>query len=259
MATLVEERDETVNEEVSDVNKIAEESAVVEQAAPAEEELPEKYHGKSLADIVRMHQESEKILGKQGTEVGELRKVVDDFIVSHNSSDSTKEPAEEIDFFTEPGRATQQAIDNHPVIRKAAEDSQNYKRSTALSELQRRHPDMANILKDDKFTNWVQSSNYRTKLYAKADSQYDYEAADEIFSAWQDRQSLVSETVSTEKAQRSSEVKKASTGSTGGSAQQGSRKVYRRADIIKLMQTDPDRYESLEPEIRQAYSEGRVK
>jgi len=35
--------------------------------------------------------------------------------------------------------------------------------------------------------------------------------------------------------------------------------VYRRADIIQLMQKDPERYRALMPEIRQAYAEGRVK
>ena len=54
-------------------------------------------------------------------------------------------------------------------------------------------------------------------------------------------------------------MKAASTGNTKGSSEAPSRKIYRRADIIKLMQTDPDRYQQLAPEIRQAYSEGRVR
>ena len=36
-------------------------------------------------------------------------------------------------------------------------------------------------------------------------------------------------------------------------------KVYRRADIIKLMKNDPDRYQALADEIMAAYAEGRVK
>jgi hypothetical protein len=35
--------------------------------------------------------------------------------------------------------------------------------------------------------------------------------------------------------------------------------VYRRADLIKLRMTDPDRYMQLSDEIMQAYAEGRVK
>ena len=44
----------------------------------------------------------------------------------------------------------------------------------------------------------------------------------------------------------------------GGSGE-SSRKVYRRADLIRLKMTDPQRYESLSDEIMAAYAEGRVK
>jgi hypothetical protein len=44
----------------------------------------------------------------------------------------------------------------------------------------------------------------------------------------------------------------------GGSGESGKR-VYRRADLIRLKMTDPNRYEALSDEIMQAYSEGRVK
>jgi cell fate (sporulation/competence/biofilm development) regulator YmcA (YheA/YmcA/DUF963 family) len=262
MATLIEEREEESNEEeVGDVNKIAEDTPKEGDTpeAAVEGALPEKYRGKSLPEVVRMHQEAERVLGKQGTEVGELRRVVDDFISSHNSSESKNESVEEVDFFTDPEAAIDKKIENHPLVKKAAEDSRRYQKSTAMTELERRHPEMKATLKDDKFSAWVQGSNYRLRLFSKADSEYDYEAADELFSAWEDRKALVGETVSTEKAQRSSAVKQASTGTTRGSGAQGNRKIYRRADIIKLMQTDPDRYEALEPEIRQAYAEGRVK
>jgi hypothetical protein len=45
---------------------------------------------------------------------------------------------------------------------------------------------------------------------------------------------------------------------TNGISPATSKKKYRRADIIKLMQTDPSRYEALQDEIMKAYSEGRV-
>jgi hypothetical protein len=44
-----------------------------------------------------------------------------------------------------------------------------------------------------------------------------------------------------------------------GGAGESSRKVYRRADLIKLRMTDPDRYEQMSDEIMAAYAEGRVK
>jgi hypothetical protein len=45
---------------------------------------------------------------------------------------------------------------------------------------------------------------------------------------------------------------------TGGTGE-GSKRVYRRADLIRLKMTDPARYDALSDEIMQAYAEGRVK
>jgi hypothetical protein len=44
----------------------------------------------------------------------------------------------------------------------------------------------------------------------------------------------------------------------GGSGE-SSKRVYRRADLIRLKMTDPARYEALNDEILSAYAEGRVK
>ena len=41
-----------------------------------------------------MHQQAEKLIGKQGSEVGELRKVVDDFISTQTSKESQTEVEE---------------------------------------------------------------------------------------------------------------------------------------------------------------------
>jgi DNA polymerase II large subunit len=73
MATLIDERPADEDE----VNTVQQEP---EYQQPPEEDIPEKYKGKSTAEIVRMHQEAEKLLGRQSSEVGELRGVVDQYI-----------------------------------------------------------------------------------------------------------------------------------------------------------------------------------
>jgi len=45
---------------------------------------------------------------------------------------------------------------------------------------------------------------------------------------------------------------------TGGSGET-TRKVYRRADLIRLKMRDPGKYDAMSDEIMAAYSEGRVK
>ena len=262
MATLIDERpvDEELDNNEEVVDQVTEEPQL-EETPQEQDDIPDKYKGKSTAEIVRMHQEAEKLLGRQSSEVGELRSVVDSYIQTQldTNTPATQEPEEDIDFFSDPDKAVERAIKNHPSIKAAEAQTQQYKQQTAQSHLQQRHPDMQEILQDGKFVDWIKGSKIRTQLFAQADTQYDYEAADELFSLWKERQQAVGQTVAQEKASRKEAVKTASTGGAKGSGETASRKVYRRSDIIKLMQDDPDRYLSLSDEIMQAYAEGRVR
>ena len=263
MATFIDdERPEDDNEEqTSNIEELGQE-APQEPTPEPEDTIPEKYQGKSTAEIVRMHQEAEKLLGKQSGEVGELRSVVDSYIqtqLDETPVQTTTSEDENIDFFSEPEKAMERAIANHPSIKKAEEATRTNQRNTALSQLQSRHPDMEQIVQDGKFVEWIKASKIRTQLFAQADRQYDYEAADELFTNWKERQGTVAQTVAAEKDSRKAAVKTASTGSTKGNGEQRAKKIYRRSDIIKLMKTDPDRYMALSDEITQAYAEKRVR
>jgi hypothetical protein len=261
MARILEERTDVTEDQETQETLEEETTLEQEQETTEEQEVPQKYQGKSTAEIIRMHQEAEKLLGKQSSEVGELRKVVDDYIQTQLSEQAPQqsEPEEDIDFFSDPDRAVARAIDNHPKIREAEQISTQYRQSTAMAELQRRHPDMQDILQNSKFADWIKGSKIRQQLFVQADQQYDYEAADELFTLWKERQQVVGQTAATEKNERKKAVKAASTGNVRGSGEQSAKKVYRRSDIIKLMKEDPERYMSLSNEIMAAYADGRVR
>jgi len=246
--------------ETNEVNEIQQEE--VEQPQEPESNLPAKYQGKSLEEVVQMHQEAEKLLGRQSSEVGELRKVVDDYISSQTQSapqPQNVEPEDDIDYFTDPQAAVNRAIENHPKIREAEQYSSNYKKQSALAELNNKHPDMQEILGDPKFAEWIKASKIRTQLFVAADQEYDADSADELFSLWKERKQVVQQTANVEKQERKQQLKAANTGNARGSAEGTRKKVYRRSDIIKLMKTDPERYQALSEEILTAYAEGRVK
>ena len=254
--------EENVDEiETNEVDEIRQQEPEVEQ--PQEEpSLPEKYQGKSLEEVVQMHQEAEKLLGRQSSEVGELRKVVDDYISTQTQSapqPQNVEPEDDIDYFTDPQGAVNRAIENHPKIREAQEYSQQYKQQAALATLNNKHPDMQEILGDPKFAEWIKASKIRTQLFVQADQEYNADAADELFSLWKERKTVTQQTAVVEKQARKQQLKAANTGNARGSAEGSRKKVYRRADIIKLMKNDPDRYTALADEIMAAYAEGRVK
>jgi len=115
-----------------------------------EDDIPEKYRGKELKDIVQMHQEAEKLLGRQSSEVGELRKIVDDFVKSQIEAASRpqQQQDEEIDFFSEPEKAIAKAIENHPTLKQAEETTMAMKQQQILTKLQSSHPDFIQIVQD---------------------------------------------------------------------------------------------------------------
>jgi hypothetical protein len=263
-ATLIDERQEEDTEitDTLDTQDTVETPQEEEQPQP-ESELPEKYQGKSVEDLVQMHQELERFTGKQSTEVGDLRKVVDDYISSQTQlsqqAPEVQQQDEEVDFFVDPQTAVARAIDNHPKIKEAQAYTEQAKKQAALAQLQQQHPDMESVLQDPKFAEWIQGSKIRTQLFIRADQEYDYDAASELFSNWKERTQVVKQTAEVEKASRKNAIKSASTGNARGAGEGTRKKVYRRADIIKLMQSDPDRYMALQPEIMEAYADGRVK
>lgn len=273
MAKLIDpETNEVVAETTNHVDLEPEVEAAPEATeaveAPVEEstevDLPEKYQGKSAAEIARMHSELEKRLGQQSSEVGELRRAFDDMV--RNSIQAQQAPAPEVveedepDFFLDPQAAVRRAIDNHPSLRQAQNVAAEMAKEKALAKLQQNHPDMKEILQDSKFQEWVGKSKYRQQMYAEADTKYDFDAANELLSSYKEVKGVVKQTAAVERVAQKNEVKKASTGSSRSNPEgTGSRKVYRRSDIRELMQKDPARYEAMMPEIMKAYSEGRIK
>ena len=267
-ATIIDERIEddstTTDLEATSFDEPTQEKPKL-KAKPQEEDLPDKYQGKSVQEIVQMHQEAEKMLGRQSSEVGELRKVVDDFIhtqLEEKKQTPVQQPVDDdddIDFFTDPKSAVSKAIENHPKIREAQQYTEQYKKQTSLAAVQAKHPDMQTILGDPKFAEWIKASKIRTQLFVAADQQYDADSADELFTLWKERKTVAQQTANVEKQARKQTLKAANTGNARGTGEGSRKKVYRRSDIIKLMKTDPERYQALSNEILQAYAEGRVK
>ena len=258
-------------EEVQEIAPQVDSTAVeqtTEVAKPTEpvEELPEKYRGKSAIEIAKMHQEAEKLIGRQANEVHEVRSLADELLKQQLASNSkAKAPIEESleeDFFADPASAVNRQVEKHPAVLEARQAALEMKKMKTAQQLSAKHPDFATIASDSGFQDWVKSSAIRLNLFAKADAEFDFESADELLSTYKElkqikQQNQVTQTAAVEsKAQE--QAMKAATVDVGG-AGEVSRKVYRRADLIKLRMTDPDRYMQMSDEIMQAYADGRVK
>ena len=232
---------------------------IEEQKIEQKPELPEKYREKSLDEIVKMHQEAEKLIGKQAQEVGEVRKLADELIKQNlGSRQQTRQEEPEVDFFENPQKAVQRTVDNHPDILAARQVTLEMKRSQIQQRLAQEHPDFGDIAKDQDFANWVKSSPIRIKIFEQADSGYDYDSANELLSTYKQLRSVKQKQTSDDGEITRKQNLKAVGVDVGGSGE-SSKKVYRRADLIRLKMQDPNRYDALSDEIMAAYAEGRVR
>ncbi len=262
-------------EEVQEITPQVDSTAVeqpqeVTQSAPEVEELPEKYKGKSAIEIAKMHQEAEKLIGRQANEVHEVRSLADQLLKQQLEANKKvqQQPIEESleeDFFADPKQAVARTVEKHPAVIEARQAALEMKKMKTAQQLASKHPDFGTIAADAGFQDWVKASAIRLNLFAKADADYDFEAADELLSTYKEIKQIKAQQVVQQTAQSNqieAEAQKtamrAATVDVGGTGEI-SRKVYRRADLIKLKMTDPDRYEQMSDEIMAAYASGRVK
>ena len=149
-------------------------------------DIPNFYRDKSLEDVIKMHQEANKLIDRQGKEVGEIRKLADELIKQNLSSNkqSIKEEAPEVDFFENPKEAIRQTVDNHPDVVAGRQAAHDFKRMQIQQKLVQEHPDYGQVASDPDFANWVKSSPVRINLFAKADGEFDYDSANELLTTY---------------------------------------------------------------------------
>ncbi|MFN5251603.1 MAG: hypothetical protein ACK5DE_11185, partial [Bacteroidota bacterium] len=220
------------NSEIAAVDELQAAQAERQEEAPPPN-VPDKYRGKSVEDIVRMHQEAEKLIGKQAQEVGEVRRLADELLkqqlAQKPQAQPKEEPEVELDFFEDPKLAVQRAVSNHPDVLAAKQAASQMKQLQTQAMLAKKHPDFADVVRDGDFQEWVKASPLRLNMFAMADSQYDFTAADELISTFkQIRGAKQTQVTDTAKQTRDAQMKTAMVNTAGTG--ETSKKVYRRAD-----------------------------
>jgi len=251
--------EETVNEEIAD---ITEDEEVVDEAPEEEQpDLPSKFQGKSASEVAEAYENLERELGRKGQEIGELRKLTDNFLQQQLSQPTTPdEPTEDVDFYDDPEKAVKSIIDKDPRFKELEQQTQAQQAAMSVQQLQSAHPDFQDVVQDKGFQEWVGGSKIRQQLFRQADA-YDFDAANELLTNWKERQMIqkTQEVEAEKESKRKSDLKTGKGVSRTSGDSTAGKKVYRRADLIRLKQTDPNRYDALQDEILQAYAEGRVK
>lgn len=246
-----------------------------EEEAPAAEEtteassIPEKYRGKTLEDVIDMHQNLQSEYGRMANDLGTQRKLTDrllDLKRTEDLQDNTPadEPLPEIsstDLLDDPSKT----LDSY-LSRREERLSKTYEQRMAELEGQlaqerflAKHPEAATLGENEDFQNWLSQSPIRQQAAQQAASG-DWTMADALLNEF--KSNSASATAEAPKADLE-EARKASLTSSGtGNTAGGSEgKIYRRADLIRLKLEKPHVYEdpAFQAEIMRAYQEKRVK
>jgi hypothetical protein len=263
--STTEEVTATAEETVEVVDQPQE--SVEESTTAGSFEIPEKYAGKTLEDVIEMHQNIKSAYDRQSNEIGEQRRLITE-LMEAQSANQVQQPQQEVEtynfddnFYDDPQNAINHAIENHPEILKAREANIKAARSASEAQLAAKHPDYLDIAKSEDFQNWVAKSKVRTNLFFDANEKYDFDAATELLDTWKSI-SMIDATQKVKKQQektREKAMKQTSSETRSSGDSVGGKKIYRREDLRQLQIREPDRYAALADEIYEAYAEGRVK
>ena len=226
--------------------------------------MPEKFEGKSIEDVITSYTNLESEYGRKNNEVGELRKLTDDIlrnqVTQGNAADEfiNESVEDDFDFFDDPSAAVDKALANNPRLQRIEEQMLKEIQETSHAELIALHSDADEVVASDGFGEFIKASPSRLKMLQAAHNTNDVSMASDLLLFYKQQQGTVNEDAIAERdATASSELKAASV--EKGRPNASSKPTYRRAELIRLKVSDPNRYAKMSKEIMSAYADGRVK
>ncbi len=227
-------------------------------------EVPSRLQGKTAEQIAKEFTSMQESYGRQGTELGEARNLLREAVqVTLGKNDPAPvdipDPTGD-EFQDDAAAATQKMIDKSlgkaiaPLVDALHGTNKNVEQGQFTSAF----PQYAVQAKTPEFADWVKASPYRSNLYQKADA-HDFNAATELFTAYDEHVVATTPADEGDANAKKAAVRAAGSVTGGGKAGKSSGKIYQSADIMRLYNTDRERYNTLYPEFEKAQTEGRIK
>jgi hypothetical protein len=225
-----------------------------------------KYKGKSLEDVIKMHEEAERKASRLGNEIGQLRQELQPRKVEEPKKIEVKVD----DLLENPAETVTTVVEQSPSVRKLNKTVEQLEMDLHKRDFETKNPNYHEDLNSEDFHEWIGQSRVR-KALAQAADKYDYVAAGELWDLWTERNELVKgvqEQKAKDKETKRKEQLKAATLESGTGVSTEGKKVFRRSEIIDLKHRaalgDRKAQATVEDpawqrEIRQAYMDKRVK
>ena len=187
-------------------------------------------------DWQERYRQLEMLNSRQAQTLGEYRQTIDTFIVNPTPVTEAAPQAEPLptisadDFYEDPNAAVSKAVESHPAIQEARANYERAQADRIQAELDRfgeRHADYQDIGKSPEFQNWVAENPTRMDLFQRG-NQYDFNAADALFSLYKAERGLT-------QVNNAQEIQQAELVSSSGELAPAAEAKYSRSEYITTL------------------------
>jgi hypothetical protein len=240
-------------EEQSAVNEAPEGDVVAEESqAPA---IPDKYQGKSMEEVIDMHMNAEKEIGRQANEVGTYRDLLKSMSDATNANAPQTDTTEEVkpvevssdDLWDNPTGAIRSVVEDavKELIAPVQQSQHQQQLEAQVGSLLQEHPDAEKIGADPDFQAFVEKSPYRLMDAQRWVEQRDVDAARRLLSDWKELHPGQAPTPVVETEQSAVRKARAVATETGrGSGGPKGQDTLSKRDVMKTFINDRDLYDS---------------
>lgn len=173
------------------------ESEATGQPVPKPTTIPDKYVGKSVEEIIQMHQNAEKRISVQGAELGQVRSMAAQLLEFKKPTTETKvverTPVTVEALLNDPEKALRSAVDSSDLVQRvqrAEERNDRLEKLITQNDFVAKHSTYADDMNDPKFIEWTQKNDVR-KALGQAAAQDNFVAAKSLWELWEEHQELV--------------------------------------------------------------------
>jgi hypothetical protein len=231
-----------------------------------------RFANKTAADMVEIYKNLEREYGRKANESGQLRQMQDQLLALKRENDlrangATQQAAQQpevsaSDLLENP----KQALDRY-FEQKESASTRELRQRLAFQEQQMaqtsfvsKHPDWQTHTNDPDFVEWTKQTPWRTNLAQQA-AQENLGAADALLTEYKQYKPLLNKQTTKTSVLDSARSVGLERASTSGDETRTVGKVIRRADMMALRISDPDKYESpaVQNELLRAIAENRYK
>jgi len=241
-----------------------------EEGAGGDREIPEKYRGKSLEEVIEMHRNAERRIGALSNELGTMRGIVTDLSKITRQPQETRTSVEDDvdltgdELIADPVKAIRKVV-KRDIERTELDRRESELQAQVQLETQRLLNDFGDIgaiTQTEEFQEFAtrtasRREDFQTAAYGEGMAQV--RAARRLLEDYADYKELVSKQNRNKRDEEVDEAKRASTEGGGNAGRVSSKPVFKESEVLEVISKEPEKWRSpsYQAEIMKAIKEGR--